>query len=953
MVIIISALGIYTIKNQKAKIIADTDLRMFEQVNDLSNTIKIQLQERQNKVDYALITAREVLKYNGKPTIGDRKQNVSAINQITKSTQNITISNLRIANKDVYENYIIVDKIQEMTGATATIFQKIPDGYLRISTNVLKENRDRAVDTYIPNSSPVIQTIESGNIYRGRAFVVNDYYLTAYEPIIINGKVQAILYVGLKETDLSSLKTVFKNKKYFESGYLFIIDKKGTFIIHPTKEGENYSNDDFFRQLINSNKLTGKTNYLWEGKNKFQYFKYIEQIESYVSVSIYENELLGIINKVRSAILVAIILGIIIFIIVNTQVSKSISKALKKGVDFAEKIASGDLSTSININQKDEIGLLAISLNKMAENLKVSQHKYETIFNTANDPIIIIDENGIIQNCNIRTGEIFRCSQEQILGMSVIDLSPVYQENGIETIKLGLEIISKARLGIPQSFEWIHKHINDNTSFYAEVSLKKIQLGDKTYIQSIIRDITKRKNAEGDLKRSKESLSALINATSESAFLCSIEGEIITANEIGAKRLNQRLDKIGTNVFSYFPSNNSDKRKMIGETIQKTKKPLRFEDERDGYCFDNSIYPVYGNDEEVVAYAVYAKEVTQQKKAKNALIESEAKYKAQYDYFPIPVYTIRKINGELFFTDVNNAARNYPYVKADEIIGNKVSDYFYGNEGLALIDIINDVFKSKQIRKLEISYKFKTTRIKRNLSIVVGFVPSDSVLLSTIDITDKKHAQQKVMHAMINAEERERSRIAKDLHDGASPVLAAVKLYVESLLSINDETKKIELTTKIEHTINEAIQSITEISNKLSPHILQNFGLSVAIQSFIDNISEITNLHFDFTSNVDQKLDENIEINLYRVTAELINNTIKYAKAKNILIDINIKDEEINFLFEHNGKGFNLEKKRKESKGMGLHNLFNRINSLNGKIDFNTSISNGVKVEISIPLNDL
>jgi len=74
------------------------------------------------------------------------------------------------------------------------------------------ENRERAVGTYIPTSSPVIQTIESGNIYRGREFVVNDYYLTAYESIFINGKVQGILYVGLKETDLRSLKTVFEKK---------------------------------------------------------------------------------------------------------------------------------------------------------------------------------------------------------------------------------------------------------------------------------------------------------------------------------------------------------------------------------------------------------------------------------------------------------------------------------------------------------------------------------------------------------------------------------------------------------------------------------------------------------------------------------------------------------------------------------------------------------------------
>lgn len=472
MIIIISLLGIYTINRQKTKIVRDTDLRMFEQVNDLANTISIQLEERQTKVDYALKIAQEVLKNNGTPTIGEKKIDVIAINQISKSTHEITIHNMKIGGKEVYGNYEIVDRIQQFTGATATIFQKIPDGYLRISTNVLNENRERAVNTFIPNSSPVIQTIESGNIYRGRAYVVHDYYLTAYQPIIINDTVQSILYVGLKELDLPRLKTLFKTKKYFESGYPFLIDKKGNFIIHPTQEGENFYNAEFFQQIINSNKSVGKTHYLWEGENKFQYFQYIEPIESYISVSIYEDELLGIINQIRNAIIIAIILGIIIFIIVNAQVSKSLTKVLNMGVEFAEKIASGDLSTRINISQKDEIGLLATSLNKMAENLKASMYKYETIFNTANDSLLIIDKNGYIIECNNKAQELFQGTKKQILGKTPIDLSPEYQSNGEKSQKLGFENINAAFSGDKISFEWKHMQLN-NDCFDADVRDRK------------------------------------------------------------------------------------------------------------------------------------------------------------------------------------------------------------------------------------------------------------------------------------------------------------------------------------------------------------------------------------------------------------------------------------------------------------------------------------------------
>ncbi len=128
---------------------------------------------------------------------------------------------------------------------------------------------------------------------------------------------------------------------------------------------------EFFQQLISSKSNEGKTYYLWEGRQKISIFlNMLRSIESYVSVSLYEDELLGIIESIRRAILIAVVLGILIFILVNTQVSKTITRALNKGVDFASKIAEGNLKTNIDIIQKDEIGMLASALNRMVDKLR-------------------------------------------------------------------------------------------------------------------------------------------------------------------------------------------------------------------------------------------------------------------------------------------------------------------------------------------------------------------------------------------------------------------------------------------------------------------------------------------------------------------------------------------------------------------------------------------------------
>ena len=166
------------------------------------------------------------------------------------------------------------------------------------------------------------------------------------------------------------LKKIFNSKKYFDSGYPFMVDKKGTFIIHPTKEGQNFYNAEFFQQLISSRKKVGKTFYMWDGRQKFQYFKFNEKMQAYISASIYEDELMGIINQMRISILIAVLLGGFLFTMLIMTISRSITKSLNKGVELAESIANGDLSKTIDINQKDEVGQLAEALNRMVIKIK-------------------------------------------------------------------------------------------------------------------------------------------------------------------------------------------------------------------------------------------------------------------------------------------------------------------------------------------------------------------------------------------------------------------------------------------------------------------------------------------------------------------------------------------------------------------------------------------------------
>jgi len=218
---------------------------------------------------------------------------------------------------------------------------------------------------------------------------------------------------------------------------------------------------------------------------------------------------------------------------------------------------------------------------------------------------------------------------------------------------------------------------------------------------------------------------------------------------------------------------------------------------------------------------------------------------------------------------------------------------------------------------------------------------------------EKRDMEKNLLNAIIQAEETERKRFAKDLHDGLGPILSTIKMSLSSLTRIekDDQTKKILRNTDM--VIEEAIKSIREISNNLSPHILNNFGLNKAMRNFINKINYADTIKIKFTSTFeDERFDSNTEVVLYRVLCELINNTIKHADAT--LITISLEKEapgKIVCKYKDNGKGFDLNRlSPTQHSGMGYPNMVTRINSLNGSFNLTSEKEKGTKALITVPV---
>ena len=223
-----------------------------------------------------------------------------------------------------------------------------------------------------------------------------------------------------------------------------------------------------------------------------------------------------------------------------------------------------------------------------------------------------------------------------------------------------------------------------------------------------------------------------------------------------------------------------------------------------------------------------------------------------------------------------------------------------------------------------------------SLAFAIGVFMIQKIFKYMKKVEDSRRLTEKMfLNTIIQTEEKERKRFAKDLHDGLGPLLSSVKMSVSSMAQMKHDEASREIVENTEMVINEAIKSLKEISDNLSPHILNNFGLVRALNNFSNKINVTKTIRINLISDLkDERFDPNVEVVLYRVICELINNTIKHAQAKKIDINLAKEEDYLAIIYKDDGKGFDVSKviEQPATNGMGFSNIYSRINSLKGEI---------------------
>ncbi|HET9826788.1 MAG TPA: histidine kinase, partial [Chitinophagaceae bacterium] len=212
--------------------------------------------------------------------------------------------------------------------------------------------------------------------------------------------------------------------------------------------------------------------------------------------------------------------------------------------------------------------------------------------------------------------------------------------------------------------------------------------------------------------------------------------------------------------------------------------------------------------------------------------------------------------------------------------------------------------------------------------------------------------QQLAAKAVLEAEENERQRIAKDLHDGIGQMMSAAKINLsafESGIQFHDREQQLALG-KIIELVDDSCKEVRNVSHNMMPNALLKSSLASAIREFVDKLDQKKLQVHLYTEGLDERVDSNIEPVLYRIIQECVNNVIKHADATSLDISL-IKDKDgISGTVEDNGRGFDTTEMQKLN-GMGLKNIITRIEYLSGTVEFDSTPGKGTLVALHVPLS--
>ncbi|MFC1868550.1 Cache 3/Cache 2 fusion domain-containing protein [Thermodesulfobacteriota bacterium] len=646
-------------------------------VSNIYSTCRVQEEMVQKKVVSNLNVAREIFYRHGLEIkiITEKMIHFDAVNQFTGEIIPVEVPSWKIDETPITWDNRIVDEVRELVGGTCTIFQKITgDHFLRISTNVVRKNGKRAIGSFIPSDSPVARALLKGRSYKGRAYVVDDWYIAAYEPIMgKDGTILGALYVGVREQSSQSLKDEIKGIKVGETGYVYITDSRGNLKIHPAKEGLNImdskdpSGFEYIRAMIDDVLRlppgeVGTIRYPWinpelgETKPRQKILKYIyfEPWDWIITAGTYEEEIYQALYSTVRFIIIIVLISVIMALVLTFTLSKVLTKPIQELTEVTTKMLEGDLSQRVKILGADEIGILGTSFNRMVAQiqdytsnlekmvedrtveLKESREKYRdlsrflnSILDSATEyAIMALDVYGNIIEFNKGSEKIFGWKKEEVVRKRHISITDTPEDRNE---KIQKEIVNRTRdEGVFEQDMYRIRKDGSRFPSYTNITAIRGPSNEVAGFVEIVRDITRRKSLERELRETRDFLENIMESSVDGIVTTDLKGKITYLNRAMEDMIQYRREDImGTHISRFYLKGIQEARDIM-DLLRKAERAESYEmefKEKNGKIVPivTSLFLLRDEDNQVIGTAGIFKDISGQKLLEAKLKAAQAR----------------------------------------------------------------------------------------------------------------------------------------------------------------------------------------------------------------------------------------------------------------------------------------------------------------------------------------
>lgn len=594
---------------------------------------------------------------------------------------------------------------------------------------------------------------------------------------------------------------------------------------------------------------------------------------------------------------------------------------------------------------------------RMAQRLAINNNALDQVHEAA----ILMDDQGWFHYVNQEACRSLGYSRDELLSMAVPDINPDYT---FENLPAGFERLSKLS---SLTFETRHRS-KDGHIFSVEAATSLFEHGGCRYVLSLARDITERKRTEEALRESEERFRNMFEKHNAVMLLIEPEsGSILDANKAAEK------------FYGYPPE--QLKNMLIGEintlppehVAQEREKAVR--EKRNYFIFPHQLAngetrivevhssPISIQGQSILFSVIH--DITERKRMEEALVLREQEFRTLAENSPD---NIVRYDREGYALYVNPSLEKTLGIPARDIIGKKIIGPQATERMPGYRDMLQKVIATGVNAEMEMRFSDRCGNI---LHHQIKFVPERdhkgamiSILAIGRDITELKQAEQALLDKQQRlssitvelslAEERERRRIATELHDniGQDLILAQIKLGVLAKSSLtNAEAGILDNTREILGSI---IQRVRFLTHMISPPILESGGLEAALKWLTRQMEADYCLQIAFADDTRKKnLSKEIQSVLYHAVRELLINIAKHAECSAASVSVGRNDDNIVINIEDDGVGFDsnaIEENLAQGSGFGLINVRRRIYHLGGTFTIESSPGTGTRITITMPL---